>query len=59
MLQSDTALTTEVNLALALKNYTGVNTVDFESVRGAGHTEAERTGNSTDNFIARVHECMK
>lgn len=53
--QSDTALTTEVNLALALKNY-GVN-VDFETVWGQAHVEAERTGNSTDNFITWVKEC--
>lgn len=55
--QSDTALTTEVNLALALQNY-GVN-VDFETVWGQAHVEAERTGDSTDNFIAWVNECCK
>ena len=56
--QSDTALTTEVNLALALENYNGVKDVDFETVWGQGHTEAERTGDSTSNFIAWVNECM-
>ncbi len=55
--QGDTALSTEVNLALALKNY-GVN-VDFETVWGQGHTQAERTGNSTENFIAWVMVCLK
>lgn len=56
--QGDCALTTEVNLALALENYSGVTDVDFETVWGMGHTQAERSGNSTDNFIAWVDECM-
>lgn len=55
--QSDTALTTEVNLALALKNY-GAE-VDFETVWGQGHVEAERTGDSSENFIAWVKECCQ
>lgn len=55
--QSDTALTTEVNLALALENY-GAD-VDFETVWGQGHVEAERMGNSTENFIAWVTECCQ
>ena len=56
--QGDCALSTEMNLALALENYTSVESVDFETIWGAGHTQAERAGNSTDNFIAWVHECM-
>lgn len=52
--QSDTALTTEVNLALALESY-GAD-VDFETVWGQAHVEAERTGNSTEQFIAWVTE---
>ena len=56
--QGDCALSTEMNLALALQNYGGVESVDFETIWGAGHTQAERTGNSTENFIAWVHECM-
>lgn len=56
--QSDCALSTEMNLALALENYEGVEGVDFETVWGAGHTQAERSGNSTENFIAWVNECM-
>lgn len=55
--QSDTALTTEVNLALALENY-GAD-VDFETVWGQAHVEAERTGDSTENFIAWVAECCQ
>lgn len=54
--QGDTALTTEVNLALALENY-GAD-VDFETVWGQGHTTAERTGDSTTNFIAWVNACL-
>ncbi|WP_138493357.1 subtype A tannase [Paenibacillus pinistramenti] len=56
--QGDTALTVETNLALALKNYDGVKDVDFATVWGQGHTTAERTGNSTDNFIAWVNESV-
>lgn len=55
--QSDTALTTEVNLALALKNC-GAD-VDFETVWGQAHVEAERTGDSTTNFVEWVNECLK
>lgn len=51
--QGDTALSTEVNLALALKQYSDLN-VDFETVWGQGHTEAERTGKSSTNFIEWV-----
>ncbi len=55
--QSDTALSTEINLTLALRNYG--REVDFETVWGQGHTQAERTGSSTDNFIAWVNDCLK
>lgn len=49
--QGDTSLTVEMNLALALRNYSVVENVEFEAVWAQGHTMAERTGNSTDNFI--------
>lgn len=55
--QGDTALTTEVNLALALRSYGGTQ-VDFETVWEQAHTMAERTGNSTENFIAWVNDCL-
>ena len=55
--QSDTSLTTEVNLALALKNY-GAD-VDFATIWGEGHTMAENTGDSTTNFIEWVNKCLK
>lgn len=55
--QGDTALCTELNLALALKNY-GITDVDFETVWGQQHVKAERTGDSTENFISWVNECL-
>lgn len=56
--QGDTALTVETNLALVLDEYEGVKDVDFETVWGQGHTTAERSGTSTDNYIEWVNECM-
>lgn len=56
--QGDCALSTEVNLALALANYSRNTYVDFETIWGAGHTMAERTGDSTANFITWVNTCM-
>lgn len=56
--QGDTALSTEVNLALALQQYGGL-TVDFETIWGQGHTEAERTGDSSTNFINWIKENTK
>ena len=55
--QSDTALSTEVNLALMLEAY-GAD-VDFATVWGQGHVKAERTGDSDTNFIEWVNECLK
>jgi hypothetical protein len=57
--QTDTALTVETNLKLALESYEGVKNVDFATVWGQPHTTAERTGNSTDNFISWVNDCLK
>ena len=56
--QGDTALTTELNLSLALQNCDGVESVDFATVWGQGHTTAERTGDSDSNFIEWVKECL-
>ncbi len=55
--QSDMSLSTEVNLALALDNYDGVESVDFATVWGQQHVQAERTGGSDENFIAWVQSC--
>jgi hypothetical protein len=57
--QGDTATTVEMNLALALENYKGVADVDFATVWGQAHTKAERSGDSTANFIAWVTEVVK
>ena len=57
--QPATSLTTEVNLALALKHCDGVDSVDFETVWGQGHAPAEREGESTGNFIRWVNNCLK
>ena len=56
--QGDCALSTEMNLALALENDERVESVDFETIWGAEHTQAERSGNSTDNFIDWVNACL-
>ncbi|MEW1776840.1 esterase [Streptomyces sp. NPDC086777] len=53
IMQGDTANTTEINLRLALRDY-GIRDVDFATVWAQGHTEAERTGDPTANFISWV-----
>ncbi len=57
--QGDTALTVEMNLALALRQNSAVDDVEFQTVWGQGHTMAERTGSGEENFIAWVAECLK
>ena len=57
--QFNTALTTEVNLSLALESYDGVESVDFETVWAQGHTQAERSGFYAANFIEWVDSCAK
>lgn len=57
--QGDTSLCTEVNLATAAAMTVGASSVDFETVWGKGHTTAESTGDSTENFIAWVTECAR
>ena len=57
--QGDCALSTEMNLALALEGYDTVESVDFETIWGQGHTMAESSGSSTDNFIDWVENCTK
>lgn len=57
--QGDTALTVEMNLALALQQNSAVDDVEFQTVWGQGHTMAERTGSGEENFIAWVAECLK
>ena len=57
--QVNTSVTTEVNLALALEHCAGVRNVDFETVWAQNHTAAERTGDSSTNFIEWVHSCVR
>ncbi len=57
--QSDTALCTEVNLALALESNEAVDSVDFAMVWGRAHVSAERTGTDIGNFIEWVNACMR
>ena len=52
------AVNTEINLALALENYSADIDVEFTTVWGLGHTEAERSGDSTSHFINWVNECL-
>ena len=58
IMQGDTGNTTEINVALALQNY-GIRDVDFATVWAQAHTQAERTGNSTTNFISWVESVIK
>lgn len=58
IMQGDTASTTEINVLLALQNY-GIRNVDFATVWGQGHTQAERTGDATTNFISWVESVIK
>lgn len=55
--QGDTASTVEINLALALEQ-AGVESVDFATVWGQGHTMAERVGDGTTNFIEWVDQII-
>jgi hypothetical protein len=55
--QGDTGNTTEINLALALRGY-GISDVDFATVWAQGHTQAERTGSATANFLAWVESVV-
>jgi len=57
--QGDTALTVETNLKLALQQNSQVDSVDFATVWGQGHTEAERTGNNETNFIKWVNQKLQ
>jgi len=56
--QGDTALCTEINLALGLLMY-GISDVDFAMVWNQGHTQAEDSGSGSSNFIEWVEQCCK
>jgi hypothetical protein len=57
IMQGDTANTTEINVLLALQNY-GIRNIDFATVWALPHTEAERTGDPTTNFIDWVESIV-
>lgn len=57
--QGDTALNTETNLSLALKQLVGANNVDFKTVWDQGHTMAETSGDGNSNFIKWVESINK
>ena len=56
--QSDTSLTTEVNLALAAASAVGTENVDFETIWGEGHAMVERVGTPVDNLIDWIVGCF-
>ncbi len=56
--QGDTSQCVDVNLYLAVLNKVGKDNVEFSTVWGQGHTQAERTGDSTSNFINWVNNCL-
>lgn len=56
--QGDTSQCVDVNLYLAVLGKVGSDNVEFSTVWGQGHTQAERTGNSTANFINWVNNCL-
>lgn len=56
--QGDTSQCVDVNLYLAVTQKAGPDNVEFTTVWGQGHTQAERTGDSTSNFINWVNNCL-
>lgn len=56
--QSDTSQCVDVNLYLAVNQKVGSDNVEFSTVWGQGHTQAERTGDSTTNFINWMNNCL-
>ena len=56
--QGDTATTVESNLALALNQSGKTDSVELNVVWGQGHTQAERNGDATSNFISWINKCV-
>ncbi|MGI6230045.1 MAG: subtype A tannase [Tractidigestivibacter sp.] len=54
---SEVSLCTSANLMLALKHYSGVSDVSYESVWGQGHVLAESSGAPVDNLLSWVVSC--
>lgn len=57
LFQTDTSLCTEANLVLALRQYEGVKSVEFNPVWGQGHVLAEASGTAEENFVTWVTNC--
>ncbi len=57
--QGDTSQCVDVNLYLAVLDKVGSDNVEFSTVWNQGHTQAEKTGNFTGNFINWVNNCSK
>ncbi len=58
IMQPDTALTTEVNLAESARRHSSVRDVLFQTVWDQGHVMAERSGTPEQNLIAWIGECV-
>lgn len=56
--QGDTSQCVDVNLYLGVLGKVGSENVEFSTIWGQGHTQAERTGDSTSNFINWVNKCL-
>ena len=56
--QGDTSQCVDVNLYLGVLNKADKDNVEFSTVWSQGHTQAERTCNSTGNFINWVNGCL-
>lgn len=55
--QTNAAICGELNLALALKQYDGVQSVAYQPVWGCGFELAERSGDAQDNLVAWILSC--
>jgi len=56
--QGDTSQCVDVNLYLAVLGKVGKENVEFSTVWNQGHTQAERSGDATTNFINWVNTCL-
>lgn len=56
---SGTPITSETNLALALRHTRGVSDVDFAEVWQQSGTMAERSGTAAANFVIWVNQCVQ
>ncbi len=56
--RAEGTFTKSLSIDLAKAYGENVKNVDFTTVWAQGHTQAERTGNSSSNFINWVNECM-